>query len=196
MNTKLPDNNALRKLLRQQRRALNSDLIEQSSHAVQKIVLQSKLFSNIKHIALYMAHDGEIDPSPLASLAWSLNITTYLPCINTKDTVLYFVEFKEYEHLQKNTFGILEPRNQNNQFPAEQLDIVFTPLVAFDKQGYRLGMGKGFYDRTFAFKKQISSSVRIIGLAYDFQAVESLASHPWDVKLNAILTPSGLHWIR
>jgi 5-formyltetrahydrofolate cyclo-ligase len=73
--------------------------------------------------------------------------------------------------LKKNRFGILEPEiNFKKIIPAWALDIVFTPLIAFDSEGNRLGMGGGFYDRTFSFLHNSKRShPHLIGLAYEFQ---------------------------
>jgi 5-formyltetrahydrofolate cyclo-ligase len=70
---------------------------------------------------------------------------------------------------------------------------VITPLVAFDSLGSRLGMGGGFYDTTFMFKRYSYSPQRprLLGFAYDFQQVEKLESNPWDVALDAVLTEVG-----
>ena len=86
----------------------------------------------------------------------------------------------------KNKFGILEPKlNVQNVLPLDELDILFTPLVAFDKQGNRLGMGGGFYDRTL--QNWQNASFIPVGLAHQCQQVELLPIEAWDVPLHRIL---------
>jgi 5-formyltetrahydrofolate cyclo-ligase len=75
------------------------------------------------------------------------------------------------------------------------LDLVFVPLVAFDKEGHRLGMGGGYYDRTFAFKTKHShlKGPKLIGLAHDFQLQSQLPVMPWDIPLNAVITEAAIY---
>jgi 5-formyltetrahydrofolate cyclo-ligase len=93
-----------------------------------------------------------------------------------------------------NHFGIEEPRlNVQQVLPVSRLDIIFTPLVAFDATGQRLGMGGGFYDRTLqdwesAYLQQCGPYP--IGLAHDCQRVDALPVQEWDVPLPEIITPS------
>tara|TARA_B110000908_G_scaffold113635_1_gene133335 strand:+ start:1081 stop:1407 length:327 start_codon:yes stop_codon:yes gene_type:complete len=95
---------------------------------------------------------------------------------------------------QRNRLGILEPRNNGRQLIAQQFDAVLVPLLGFDRQGHRLGMGGGFYDRAFAFKHQGGYRKRplLIGIAHHFQEAESLTTQSWDVPLDAIITDREL----
>lgn len=67
---------------------------------------------------------------------------------------------------------------------ADKLDMIICPLVAIDKQGNRMGMGGGFYDRTFAYAPQVLK----VGYCYDFQVVETLKVNPWDKKVAMVIT--------
>jgi len=69
---------------------------------------------------------------------------------------------------------------------------VLVPLVAFDDAGNRLGMGAGYYDRSFAFRRAAPSPPLLVGVGYEFQRVPALAAQPWDVPLDAVLTERGL----
>ena len=73
---------------------------------------------------------------------------------------------------------------------ARQLDVVIAPLVAFDESLNRLGMGGGYYDRTFAFRKRARVLRRpvLIGVAYSFQRVDRLQPENWDVPLDVVIT--------
>jgi 5-formyltetrahydrofolate cyclo-ligase len=93
-----------------------------------------------------------------------------------------------------NCFGIPEPAGASGRWlRGAELDVVLAPLVAFDRAGHRLGMGGGFYDRTFRFVVRRAEWRRpwIIGLAYDFQRVDALPVERWDVPLHAVVTESG-----
>ena len=92
----------------------------------------------------------------------------------------------------KNHYGILEPKLEVRKVcPLDQLDVLFTPLVAFDNTGARLGMGGGFYDRTLANWQQ--HKIYPIGLAHDCQRVDKIPLEHWDIPLPEIITPTRNH---
>ena len=97
-----------------------------------------------------------------------------------------FLRYQPDTKMIKNKFGIPEPQlNVQNIMPIDELDIVFTPLVAFDKQGNRLGMGGGFYDRTLQNWRQ--KSFLPVGLAHRCQEVDNLPVESWDMPLFTVL---------
>jgi len=122
----------------------------------------------------------------LCEFFWQQNIKTYLPVIQDKQLV--FALYSDQTIWQENMYGIKEPMTKNH-LPKEALDIVFLPLVGFDVKGGRLGMGGGFYDRTFEGKKTNEAPL-LIGLAHDCQQVKSLPVEGWDVPLQAFITPT------
>ena len=84
---------------------------------------------------------------------------------------------------------ILEPQDKAKKILAEDLDLVITPLLAFDAKGHRLGTGGGYYDRSFAFLySNMKKKPLMIGLAYSFQAAECLPTDPWDIALDGVIT--------
>jgi 5-formyltetrahydrofolate cyclo-ligase len=90
-----------------------------------------------------------------------------------------------------NRYGIPEPaRYRDHLLPARRLELVIAPLLGFDCACHRLGMGGGYYDRTFSFLNQRRHIHRplLIGLAYELQRIESLDPQPWDVRLDAVVT--------
>ena len=95
-----------------------------------------------------------------------------------------------------NQYGILEPKlDVRNIINVTELDIIFTPLVAFDEKGNRMGMGGGFYDRTLAkwhhaFATQPLATPYPIGLAHNCQKVDNIPTQAWDVPLPEIITPT------
>jgi 5-formyltetrahydrofolate cyclo-ligase len=116
--------------------------------------------------------------------------TCYLPIL-TKEGLLQFGTYQANTPLIKNKYEIDEP--QTTQFlPAPQLDAVLLPLVAFDNQGNRLGMGKGYYDKTFAFKTKGTPPI-LIGVAHDCQKADNIPTDSWDISLDFILTESGIY---
>jgi 5-formyltetrahydrofolate cyclo-ligase len=195
----MPDSRrALRQHLRRQRRALSAS--EQKRHA-------NRLCRNLKHqlwfrkaqnIALYLPNDGEISPEPLIHLCWQLGKSVYLPVLHPiHHNRLWFLPYRPGSPMRLNRYGISEPKLQRTpRTPAWALDLVFLPLVAFDIQGGRLGMGGGYYDRTLGFKLQYKGIIRgpkLIGLAHNLQKVDCLTTESWDVPLTGIATEEDVY---
>jgi 5-formyltetrahydrofolate cyclo-ligase len=189
----------LRKQLRQQRSKLAADTSRKLSRRMVQHVRQSGLFRNARHIALYLPVRGEADPRLLRTLALP-HQHVYLPVLSPfGDNRLWFVRWDKQTRFRNNRFRIPEPYPPHKgRRPARWLDMVITPLVAFDRHGSRLGMGGGYYDRTFAFKRRSISPRRpaLCGFAYGFQQTDLIARQPWDVPLNAAVTETGFFSFR
>lgn len=106
---------------------------------------------------------------------------------------LHFVQFDAGDELQPNQHRIPEPVNHQHTIQPEKLDLVITPLVAFDLHGSRLGTGGGYYDRTFAFMyTHPAKAPFLLGLGFAIQQCDAIPAEPWDIKLNGVLTESNL----
>jgi 5-formyltetrahydrofolate cyclo-ligase len=187
----------LRRQILVQRRQLSTHEQTTAAQKVAQQFAQHPLFQRSQHIAFYLAYNGELDPTPLLHLAWRQQKSCYLPVLHPLSlNRLWFMPYKPNDMLRRNRFGILEPIIDVKQlFPAWALQLVVTPLVAFDKQGHRVGMGGGFYDRTFAFLKHSlhRSHPYLIGLAYEFQKVNHLNPNIWDVPLHNVITEKQIY---
>lgn len=188
----------LRAYLRNQRRNLSSSQHAQAAQQLYQQLVQHPLFRRAQHVALYTASDGEIDPHLLMQEAWRRGKHVYLPVLPCwPKTSMVFQRVRPVQPWEKNRFGILQPRwCVADQRAAWALDVVFLPLVGFDPQGGRLGMGGGFYDRCFAelHQREHSTTPQRIGLAHECQRVEQLPIAPWDVPLHGVLTDQ--YWYR
>ena len=183
----------LRTLLRKKRRNLSSNQQAQAAQQLYQQVAQHPLFRRAQHIALYIASDGEIDPQLLMREAWRRGKSVYLPVLpHWPKTAMVFQRVRPVQQQwEKNRFGILQPRwCLADQRAVWTLDAVFLPLVGFDQQSGRLGMGGGFYDRSFAELYQSDHLVtpQRIGLAHECQRVECLPLATWDVPLHGVVT--------
>ena len=111
-----------------------------------------------------------------------------------------FAPYDKGTRLRKNCFGILEPVYQKKQLKtALQMNLILAPLVGFDEQGNRMGMGGGYYDRALQHLKSGDSRSRsfkpgFVGIAHEIQKVHKLESHTWDIALNAIVTERRLSY--
>lgn len=181
----------LRNQLRQQIRKTRANLTALQQQQAEDSITQQALAlieeRNAQHIALYLSFDGEISTDKLIKILWAQGKQVYLPVLHPfNPNHLLFLRYLPDTSMLKNKFGIWEPKlNVQNVLPLDELDILFTPLVAFDKQGNRLGMGGGFYDRTLQHWQK--SPFIPVGLAHQCQQVEQLPTEAWDVPLHQIL---------
>ena len=181
----------LRNQLRQQIRKTRANLTALQQQQAEDSITQQALAlieeRNAQHIALYISFDGEISTDKLIKILWAQGKQVYLPVLHPfNPNHLLFLRYLPDIPMLKNKFGIWEPKlNVQNVLPLDKLDILFTPLVAFDKQGNRLGMGGGFYDRTLQHWQK--SPFIPVGLAHQCQQVEQLPTEAWDVPLHQIL---------
>lgn len=191
VSPKSPSKTALRKQLRQQMRQARHQLSAiQQLQAAENIAQQAfSLLQQIQaeHTALYLAFDGEISTQPLIELLWRHNKKVYLPVLHPFSAgELLFLRYLPTTAMQQNQFAIWQPKlDVSAVLPSQYLDVIFTPLVAFDKQGNRLGMGGGFYDRTLQDWQQ--KQILPIGLAHQCQEVPHIPTEIWDIPLAEIL---------
>lgn len=180
----------LRAALRQQRRALDPAQQKQTSEAISHRLLACRWFLQSQHIAAFIAADGEPDLTTLISTPAAQAKHWYLPAIDPDSPErLVFRRYHLGDPLVRTRLGVLEPAPEAATISPAELDLVLTPLVGFDASGNRMGMGKGFYDRSFAFKRESPDSKPwLIGIAHECQRVDSLATAWWDVPLTAVIT--------
>ena len=194
MNNKLT-RNQIRHNIRSARRTLTDAQQRTDAQKLLHHLIKLDKLQQSQHIAVSLAFDGEVDTQPFIQWCWQNNKQVYLPVVNPLNKGhLLFLHYTATTEMVANHYGILEPKlDQRHIRPVEQLDIIFTPLVAFDKQGNRIGMGGGYYDRTLApwFEKQTGPYP--IGLAHDCQQVEKLPIESWDVPLPEVITPAKHH---
>ncbi len=187
---------ALRRTLRQARRNLSPLQQRLAAKALYRQLAHHPLFRRAQRIGLYLPNDGEIDPRPLMHAAWQRGKQIYLPVLQPwPATRMTFQPYKPGQRLQKNRFGIAEPAyHRTRHRPAWVLDLLLLPLVGFDPQGGRLGMGGGFYDRSLSYRQRRRQwkSPALVGLAHECQKVDQLTMANWDVPLTACVTE--LRW--
>ena len=192
------DTKTLRQQIREKRRALSDSERECAAFSLCERIASSRVFQQSKHIAFYLTNDCEIDLALLIEHAWQQGKHCYLPVLAEPNTQrLWFIPYTAKTKLKTNRYGIAEPVHSRKTRLRKtlSLDLILMPLVAFDKQGNRVGMGGGFYDRTLAFLKQRQywHKPKLLGVAYELQKQEQLKTNPWDIPLQAIATEKRLY---
>jgi 5-formyltetrahydrofolate cyclo-ligase len=180
----------LRKQMRQLRRSLSNLQQIKAARALYRRVANTSAFRFSRSIAFTIARDGEISPQLLLREAQRRGKRCYLPVMSRigADKLTFRLADKRRRLDSRNRFGIPEPV-RSKACPPRALSLVLLPLVAFDAQGNRLGMGKGYYDHTFAFlRHSLRLRPLLLGLAHECQRVETLDTATWDVPLHGIVT--------
>ena len=180
-----------RQQLRAARRSLSADQQQLCADQLASIICREGFFLRAKRIGIYLANDGEIDPSLLMDIALKAGKCCFLPILHPlKENRLYFGQYSADTELVPNRFGIPEPKFNSAQIaPPWSLDVIFMPLVAFDRKGNRMGMGGGYYDRTLAFMARGNGlRPKLVGLAHSGQEINQISQQRWDVPLHLIAT--------
>lgn len=193
----------IRKHFVELRSQIKTEYCEEAMMRAAKHFVKMDLFLASKNIACYLPFRNEFNTASIIEMIWQSQKHCYLPIL-TDEKKLIFACYQYGDALIRNRYQILEPKNNKREINPKDLDIVITPLVAFDVEGTRLGTGGGFYDRTFAFLHEASDGNRaqllqphMIGLAYALQQVKDpLPRDPWDITLEAVITEKNIIWTK
>jgi len=185
-----------RQYFRKQRNSLSSQQQAQHAEALSRHIAHYLRLKRVKNVAIYLPADGELSPLGLFKSLRHKSICFYLPILSKLSFQgLKFGLYHDETIFKHNKFNIKEPvlpaRRLKN---ASELDVIFLPLVAYDLQGNRLGMGGGFYDRALQIRKRRLNWKKplLIGLAHSVQQAELIEGERWDVPLDGIATELGI----
>jgi 5-formyltetrahydrofolate cyclo-ligase len=192
----MTDTTSLRRHLKQVREDIPAPVADLLTQRILARLQHFLRWKRIERLAGYLGHRGEIDPRPLL-LQMQRQTRVYLPVLHPlQHGRLWFCRWLPGQRMSLNRFGIAEPPCTGSGIqPASHLDVVITPLLGFDAACHRLGMGGGFYDRTFAFRhrRQHIGRPMLIGLAFEAQRLDRLESNPWDVDLDVVITEQRIY---
>lgn len=201
MSTSAPSlrQRTLRQDIRQQRRELHPAFRREAARQIRRHMAISIRYVRARHVAFFFPTRDELDLWPLVCDSADRGKVCYLPVMTDRlmrfrSSPLAFQAFDPQEKdLVRGNFGIMEPAfNPHEQTRLSRLDVIFVPLIAFDRQGNRVGMGKGYYDRTLAGLANSYRRPWLVGCGFSMQEVEAIPVNAWDVPLDAILTEKGL----
>lgn len=200
-------NNPSRRDINRQRRALTEQQRRNAGSMAFRFLskLTPRLPKGAK-VGIYLDDFGELPTQPLLKWCQRMGYQAYLPVINTQGCDNKHIRFVPIYHSKlaniptvRHSFGMKESKSRH-LLSADELDLIMCPLVAADEQGNRMGMGGGFYDTTLAKSYQYSSSQNHrrhplrVGWCHEFQVFDNLETQPWDVPLNALITPEKIRW--
>ena len=184
------DTATLRKHIRKQRRQLSAKECQHRAFlASLHLGKLLPLLPNNAKIGLYLDDFGELPTAPILAFCRRYGFVPYLPITKQGKPLTFapcFYDIKKTP-LKRHALGMKEPLPKLT-LSADRLDCIICPLVAVDRQGNRLGMGGGFYDRTFAHAPKVLK----VGWCYDFQMVEKLSVNLWDKKVDMVISSQGV----
>jgi 5-formyltetrahydrofolate cyclo-ligase len=172
----------LRKRMSEHRASLSAAQVENYSHLIAVKLSQLEPIINARRIMGFSSIRNEVNMQFFMGVEEGQGKKILLPRVE-KSGELAAVEFENWQSTRPGAFGILEPTG-----PAcslDEIDVVLVPGLVFDAHGYRLGYGKGYYDR---FLKFLPTNTFICGVAYEFQVVDDIRHHEKDVPMHWIVT--------
>lgn len=181
----------LRRRLRRARNAVSDGVRTHAARLAVRAALRLRLLNRKRRAGFYIPAKGEFDCLPLMDRALRMKMASYLPMVPpSRQKKLWFSRLGDGPHWALNRYGIPEYVRHDGRIRASGLDILFMPLLGFDSDGYRMGMGGGYYDSSLAYlaRRGRWHRPRLVGLAFEAQGVDQLPIDPWDIPLDAVIT--------
>lgn len=180
----------LRQKLQADRKALDKHTVVKHSDTI--CLSLRPLLERATHIASYYALGNEVDLSSAMSRLSAAGKTVYVPVVQPQNRML-FAPVDDTTPFALNRYGIKEPQvDASTLIDAAGLDAVLVPLVGFDEQCNRMGMGGGYYDRCFEHRRTAPGKPTLVGVAFDVQLADSVFAQSWDVPLDHVVTESRI----
>ncbi|MEM2935073.1 MAG: 5-formyltetrahydrofolate cyclo-ligase [Candidatus Thermoplasmatota archaeon] len=168
----------IRKELLEKRNSLSTYEILEKSNIILNKLYELEEFLKANRIASYISFGSEVYTHGLIK-EYSKKKELFVPFIKNRE--IFLARINSWEELESGAYGILQPKNP--RIENGNIDLIIVPGIAFDENGNRIGYGKGYFDRLL--KKFFSKK---IALAFDFQVLESIPNHTYDVKMDMIIT--------
>ena len=182
--------------LRQQAAIARKALVNADPEAPARLAAQSDIIMRMVQderpagvVAAYMPIRSELSPLRLVAALVAQGIVTAMPETPSPGHPLIFRRWAPGDDLVDGPYGTSQP---SPAAPVMVPRVILAPMLAFDSACWRLGYGGGFYDRTLAGLRDAGQRVTAIGIAFDGQLVDKVPVGPFDMPLDAVLTPSGL----
>lgn len=181
----------VRRRYREARSRIDPAERDAASDRIAEHVARAHWFRSSRLIACYLSMSDEVATWPIIERAWRMRKRVFAP-ICGNDRLLRFCEVRRETELARSDYGLLEPVDGETIEP-KRLDLVLMPLVAFDADRGRIGMGGGYYDKTFSFLRNRSTFLKpkLVGLAFACQETERVEKNPWDIGLYRVVTERG-----
>ncbi len=184
--------NALRKRILKSRRELSVfDRDSKSSNICKRLILTDEI-NRAKNVCTYISKKGEVSTDFLINELFNFNKAVYAPVSCLESNKMSFYRINSSEDLKSGAFSVLEPVLRSEKYEkSDKNDICIVPALSFDRQGFRLGYGKGYYDR---FLKDFDGIK--IGLCFDEFVTETLPKYETDIAVDMIITETEKFYVK
>ncbi|HZY93984.1 MAG TPA: 5-formyltetrahydrofolate cyclo-ligase [Candidatus Bathyarchaeia archaeon] len=181
----------LRNYILRLRQRLSKLEVEEKSNEILDQILGVREFQQAKVVASYVSKDNEVDTRMLIRRALDQRKQVLVPLVKKDTTELVFSKIKNLgTELAPGKFGVMEPKPEFfRQQDITSANLLFVPGIAWDKEGYRLGWGQGYFDRTL---KMLPGNVCSIGLGFDMQFVKRVPRDQFDLPVKMAITESRI----
>lgn len=143
------------------------------------------LFRRAKEFFTYLSHRGEVSTDELIKKYFNKK-KVVAPCVREGEIIVH--DLLDHSKFKKGKFGIREPHIFSPRKELKNIDIALVPAIAFDGTGHRIGFGHGYFDRFLKRLKKANGDCVTIGLAYEFQIIDKIKTHKYDVAVDCIVT--------
>lgn len=187
---------AARRRLRRLRASLAPAERASAERTILAALRRLRIFAHGRRVAVYLPLGGEVDLRPCIPFAWRIGVRVFVPrIVSMRRGSMEFAPWTADTAQRRTGFGTIEPASGSGSTRARGLDTVVVPLVGFDRDGNRLGMGAGFYDRALSRRRAPARRwrrPRLVGVAFACQELPAIVPSIWDVPLDVIVTERGI----
>ena len=170
---------------------LNMDDKEKKDSRITENLLNSYLYKNAQTVFVYASSAIEVDTLSIIKDAFLQNKTVATPRCNPEDCTMRFYMISSFDDLSAGAYGIFEPKESCKEALLDSETLCIVPGLSFDKDGYRLGFGKGYYDRFLA-----SFPGKTVGLCYEECVCEKTVRDKFDKSVSALITDTEIYIIK
>lgn len=177
------DKKAIRKTLKEKRKNIPKDKKVIYNNEISKRIIGSDYFKNAQQVLAFSSTDDEFDTKLIIERCRMENKNVFFPVCTDSNGNMKFFKAKSDDDLQIGMYGIYEPKPCCEEYKPKENDIVIVPCLSVDEKGYRIGYGKGYYDR---FLKKFNGVS--ICPCYTELLTDALPTDEYDIKVNIIVT--------
>lgn len=185
------DKRELRKSILKMRDSMDNQERFAADEIILKKLLALKEYRDATSVFCFVSYRSEVDTRQIIAESLRRGKRLIVPVVDKENKVMILSELKSSEELAKSDLGILEPKKEFlRPVKPKAVDLCIAPGAVFDKRGYRIGYGGGFYDKMIP---QFRSDVKTVGISYDFQFVEKLPNEEFDQKIDMLVTEKEIY---
>lgn len=189
------------------RKSIRSELVQQRDNITpsQRTILSKRIISHLSEwihqkeksekgynfdaVMVYLSMKSEVETWDFVETLLKQDRTIIVPVVDTNSGNLIPKQIQNLDNdLTLHKYGMFEPKDSCTDFPSDKIQLIIVPGIAYDRKGYRIGYGKGYYDR---FLPKCPNAITI-GTAYQLQIVDNTFPQPWDIPVQYIFSEVGM----